>query len=317
MALRILFEGTQAVGVEITRGGSVEEIRAGREVILSAGAYQSPVLLMLSGIGPAADLELFGLQVRENLPVGENLQDHLMTQLNYETAEPSLFGVFTPESFERFETEGRGPLTSNIPEAGGFYRSRPELEAPDIEFHYSPSMFYDQGLTAPHAGGFCFGPVVVKPSSRGWVKLRTPLPDSKPRVLCNFLATEDDRQAVIAGIRMALEVAAQAPIRNAVSKAFSVPAGDSDDQILEFVREAGQTRLPRDLDVRDRRRRRPTASRLRHRRPPGRGRLRDADDHAGQHERGDDHDRREGSGADPELRSALTHRVHRTRGAVT
>ena len=93
MALRILFEGARAVGVELTRGGRLEEIRAGREVILSAGAYQSPVLLMLSGIGPAAELEPFGLQVRESLPVGENLQDHLMAQLNYETDEPSLFAL--------------------------------------------------------------------------------------------------------------------------------------------------------------------------------------------------------------------------------
>jgi choline dehydrogenase len=241
MALKIVFEGTRAVGVEVARDGQVEVIRADREVVLSAGAYQSPVLLMLSGIGPAADLELFGLEVRESLPVGQNLQDHLMAQLNYETDEPSLFGVFTPEHFERFETEGRGPLTSNIPEAGGFYRSGPEVEAPDIEFHYAPSMFYDQGLTAPHTGGFCFGPVLVKPSSRGWVKLRTPLPDSKPRVLCNFLATEDDRRTAVAGIRMALEIAAQAPIRDAVSKPFSVPSGDSDDEILDFVRQAGQT----------------------------------------------------------------------------
>ena len=98
--------------------GKVEEIRAEREVILSAGAYQSPVLLMLSGIGPAEDLAPYGIEVRENLPVGHNLQDHCMAQLNYETDEPSLFGVFTPENFELLETEGRGPLTSNIPEAG-------------------------------------------------------------------------------------------------------------------------------------------------------------------------------------------------------
>ncbi len=241
MALRILFDGARAVGVEVTRGGKIEEIRATREVILSAGSYQSPVLLMISGIGPAEDLEPFGLAVRESLPVGRNLQDHLMAQLNYETDEPSLFGVFTPENFERLETDGRGPLTSNIPEAGGFFRTRPELEAPDIEFHYAPSMFYDEGLTAPHDSGYCFGPVVVKPSSRGWVKLRTPLPDSKPRVLCNFLETEDDRRSAIAGIRMALEIAAQPPLQQAARRPFSVPASDSDADILEFVRRAGQT----------------------------------------------------------------------------
>ena len=204
MVLRILFEGTRAVGVEVSREGKVEAIRAGREVILSAGAYHSPALLMFSGVGPAEDLELFGLEVRENLPVGHNLQDHCMAQLNYETDEPTLFGTFTPENFRLLETEGRGPLTSNIPEAGAFFRTRPALDAPDVEFHYAPSLFYDEGLTAPHAGGYCFGPVVVKPSSRGRVMLRAPVPDSKPRVLCNFLTTEDDRETMIAGMRMAL-----------------------------------------------------------------------------------------------------------------
>ena len=84
-------------------------------MILSAGAYQSPVLLMLSGIGPAEDLAPYGIEVRENLPVGHDLQDHCMAQLNYETDEPSLFGAFTPENFELFEDEGRGPLTLQHP----------------------------------------------------------------------------------------------------------------------------------------------------------------------------------------------------------
>src|SRR5207244_1272663 len=83
----------------------------------------------------------------------------------------------------------------NLPEAGAFLRTRPELDAPDIEFHFSPSMFYDEGLTAPHAGGYCFGPVVVKPTSRGKVMLRAPIADSKPRILCHFLTTDRDRQA--------------------------------------------------------------------------------------------------------------------------
>ena len=241
MALRILFDGARAVGVEVARGGKVEEIRARRDVILSAGAYQSPVLLMISGIGPAEDLELYGIEVRENLPVGHNLQDHCMAQLNYETDEPSLFGTFTPENFELLETEGRGPLTSNIPEAGAFFRTRPELDAPDIEFHYAPSMFYDEGLTAPHDSGYCFGPVVIKPTSRGRVMLRAPLPDSKPRVLCNFLTTEEDRQTMIAGMRMALEIAEQEPLKKVLRRPFSVPAGDSDEEIMDFVRRAAQT----------------------------------------------------------------------------
>jgi choline dehydrogenase len=241
MALRILFDGARAVGVEVSRGGKVEEIRADREVILSAGAYQSPVLLLISGIGPAADLALLGLEVRESLPVGHNLQDHCMAQLNYETDEPTLFGVYTPENFELLDREGRGPLTSNIAEAGAFFRTRPGLAAPDLQFHYAPSMFYDQGLTAPHASGYCFGPVVIKPTSRGQVMLRAPLADSKPRVLCNFLTTEEDRRCMIAGVRIALEIAEQEPLKRVLRKPFSVPAGDSDDEIVDFVLRAAQT----------------------------------------------------------------------------
>ena len=241
LALRILFEGTRAVGVEIARDGAVEEIRAGREVILSAGAYQSPVLLMISGIGPAEDLEPYGMAVRENLPVGHNLQDHCMAQLNYETDEQSLFGAFAPENFALYESEGRGPLTSNIPEAAAFFHTREGLDGPDMQFHYAPSMFYDEGLTAPHGSGYCFGPVVIKPSSRGRVLLRAPLADSKPRVLCNFLTTEEDCLCMIAGVRKALEIAAQPPLHTIMRAPYSVPAGDSDEQIMEWIRRASQS----------------------------------------------------------------------------
>ncbi|HUK97975.1 MAG TPA: GMC family oxidoreductase N-terminal domain-containing protein, partial [Gaiellaceae bacterium] len=143
---RIAFEGDRAIGVEIVRNGSVETVRAEREVILCAGSYQSPALLMLSGIGPADELAPLGIEVREELPVGRNLQDHYMAQLNYTTDSPTLFGTFTPENFALLYDEGRGPLTSNIPEAGGFFRSRDDLDAPDIEFHFAPSMFFDEGL---------------------------------------------------------------------------------------------------------------------------------------------------------------------------
>jgi choline dehydrogenase len=241
LALRILFDGTRAVGVEIARNGAAEELRAERDVILSAGAYQSPVLLMISGIGPAADLRQLGIDVRADLPVGHDLQDHCMAQLNYETDEPSLFGSFTPENMALLEQEGRGPLTSNIPEAGAFFRTRPELDAPDIQFHYAPSMFYDEGLTAPHDSGYCFGPVVIKPTSRGRVMLRAPLADSKPRVVCNFLTTDEDRTAMLAGVRLALEIAEQEPLRKALRAPFSVPDGDSDQQIMDFVLRAAQT----------------------------------------------------------------------------
>jgi len=241
MATRILFEGDRAVGVEVSLGGRLEQLRAEREVILSAGTYQSPVLLMLSGIGPAADLAPLGIEMRQDLPVGENLQDHCMAQVNYLTDEQSLFLAVNPENIALLQEEGRGPLSSNIPEAGAFFRSRSGLDAPDIEFHFAPSLFFDEGLTAPADHGYCFGPVVIKPSSRGKVMLRAPLPDSKPRVLCNFLTTDDDMQTMMTGVRMALEIAKQPALKAVEREPFSVPASDSDEDVKAFIQRATQT----------------------------------------------------------------------------
>jgi choline dehydrogenase len=240
MALRIVFDGERAVGVEIARDGQTEFVGADREVLLAAGTYQSPVLLMLSGIGPEDQLAPLGIGMRSDLPIGHGLQDHCMAQVNYLTDEPSLFGVATPENFALLE-EGRGPLTSNIPEAAGFFRARPGVPAPDVEFHFAPSMFFDEGLTAPSDHGYCFGPVVIRPTSRGRVMLRAPLPDSKPRILCNFLTTEEDRASMLAGMRMALEIAAQEPLKAVERAPFSVPDSDSDEDLMAFARRAGQS----------------------------------------------------------------------------
>lgn len=164
-----------------------------------------------------------------------------MVNVNYLTDEPGLFGIFTPENFALLESEGRGPLTSNYPEAGGFFRTRPDLPAPDVEFHFAASPFFDEGLTPPPGNGYCFGPVIVKPTSRGKVTLRTPMPDSKPKVLCNFLTTEEDRASMLAGVRIALEIAAQPALRAIERESLSVPASDSEQDIFDWVRRAGQT----------------------------------------------------------------------------
>ena len=209
-------------------------------MIVAAGAYQSPVLLMLSGIGPEEDLSPLGLQVRESLPVGRNLQDHLMVNVNFVTEQPGLFGILTPENFELLEREGRGPLSSNIPEAGGFFRTRDDLPAPDVEFHFAPSIFYDEGLNAPTDPGIAFGPVLIKPNERGWVKLRTPMPDSKPLVLTNFFTDEDDRRSLIAGVRIALEIASQPALKAVTTRPYSVPDSDSEADIAAWVERNGQ-----------------------------------------------------------------------------
>jgi choline dehydrogenase len=240
-ALRILFDGDRAAGVEVAHDDDVRQVRATREVVLSAGTYYSPQLLMLSGIGPEDQLSPMGIEIREALPVGMNLQDHCMVNLNYTTDAPSLFDAVSPENFALLESEGRGPLTSNIPEGAGFFRARSGVPAPDIEFHFAPSMLYDQGLTAPEAPGYAFGPVVIKPTSRGRVMLRSPMALAKPRVLCNFLTSEEDRASMLAGMRLALQIAEQ-PALQAVERApFRVPDSDSDEDLMAFARAEGMT----------------------------------------------------------------------------
>jgi choline dehydrogenase-like flavoprotein len=240
-ATRVLFEGARASGVEYARLDETRQITAAREVIVSAGAYYSPQLLMLSGIGPEDQLTPMGIEVREALPVGESLQDHCMCNLNYTTTGPSLFDAASPENFALFESEGRGPLTSNIPEGAGFFRARSGVPAPDIEFHFAPGMLYDGGLTAPEAPGMAYGPVVIKPTSRGRVMLRSPMPLAKPRIVCNFLTTEEDRASMVAGLRMALEMAEQPALRAVIDQPFRVPESDSEEDLLAFARREGMT----------------------------------------------------------------------------
>jgi len=110
-----------------------------------------------------------------------------------------------------------------------------------VEFHFAPGLFFDEGLTPPPGDGYAFGPVVVAPTSRGRVMLRASLADAKPRVLCNFLTTEEDRHSMVAGLRMALEIARQEPLKAVERAPFSVPASDSDADLWAFIERAAQS----------------------------------------------------------------------------
>ncbi|MEU3661881.1 GMC family oxidoreductase N-terminal domain-containing protein [Streptomyces sp. NPDC032940] len=240
-AHRVILDGGRATGVEVERDGVVEVVRAEREVILSAGAYESPKLLMLSGIGPAAALSAFGIEVVRDLPVGQGLQDHYMALLNFLTDTESLMNAASPENAALLQNEGRGPLTSNVGEAGGFFRSRPELDAPDVQFHAAPVLFHQEGLGAPTGHGFSFGPCVVAPTSRGAVTLRSPRPDAAPRIVHNYLTTPEDRASLVAGIRIALEIAAQPAVADLVTAPFDVPPSYTDADLLAWAQQSGQT----------------------------------------------------------------------------
>jgi len=208
-ATEIDFVGDRAVGVQFLRHGEPQAARCRQEVILSAGSFNSPKLLLLSGIGPAADLAPLGIACREDLPVGRNLQDHLIVMLNWLTDRESMKDAWTPENLARWEEDGSGPMASNVGEGGAFIRTRSDLSAPDIQLTFCPVMLSDDFLVPPTDHAVSLGPVLLKPESRGVVSLRTSLPISKVRVRNDYLTTENDRRTMIDGVRASLEIAEQ------------------------------------------------------------------------------------------------------------
>ncbi|MCW2984568.1 MAG: putative choline dehydrogenase [Conexibacter sp.] len=239
-ALRLIFEGTRAVGVEIEHHDNVEEVRAVVEVIVCAGAYQSPQLLMLSGIGPAAELAPLQIPVLADLPVGKGLQDHIMAVPSWFTSQSTLGSAFTPENVELLQ-RGTGPLTSNAAEGGGFFRTRDGLDGPDVQLHALPLMFHQECLAPPVHDVFSVFCGLLQPTSRGEVTLRSPVPSAQPRIVHNFLSTPEDRDTLIAAVRLCLQIARTAPLAEVLGDCFVAPADDSDATIEAFVRAHAQT----------------------------------------------------------------------------
>jgi choline dehydrogenase len=232
---RVLFDADRASGVEVERGNQLLELRAEREVILCAGAYNSPQLLLLSGIGIAAELQAYGIQPRADLPVGNNLQDHLHVSLAYLTEVETLISAQTEANLALLQTQGRGPLTSNIGEAGGFVRTVDGLPGPDVQLHAAPVMFVDEGLALPTQHAYTFGAAVLRPASRGKVFLRSLLPTAQPHIVHGYLTTDQDRAAFCRAMRVLLEIAAQPALARVRRGDLRVPASDSDADLLEFV----------------------------------------------------------------------------------
>ncbi|HEY3924108.1 MAG TPA: GMC family oxidoreductase N-terminal domain-containing protein [Acidothermaceae bacterium] len=239
--LRVVFDGNRAAGVEISDAGGVRTIVADQEVIVSAGSYETPKLLMLSGIGPADELSPLGIETRVDLPVGRNLQDHLLVLVNYLTDADTLISAGSAENVALLENEGRGALTSNAAEAGGFFRSHDGLPAPDVQLHMAPVMSVNESLTVPTANAFALGPCTLSPTSRGSVTLRSADPAYPPRIQHNYLATDDDRTAIVEGLRITLDIAAQPSLNSLTTEPYEVPESDSTSDLLAFARRVGLT----------------------------------------------------------------------------
>ncbi|MFP3962135.1 GMC family oxidoreductase N-terminal domain-containing protein [Actinomadura fulvescens] len=236
---RVLIENGAAVGVTGTRLGREATFRAAREVVLCAGAYNSPQLLMLSGIGPAQLLGAFGIDVVLDQPqVGQNLQDHALVPLVFTHSQPiSLTAAGSPEDVRRFLDEGRGPLTANGPEAGGFVRTSDDLPAPDVEFLAAPVMFADSGLGTPTQHAISFGPSMLTPRSRGHVTLASDDPTAKPKISHNYFAADGDLDAAVEATRIGLRIARQKALNPFREAQFEPPASESDEDLRAYVRQ--------------------------------------------------------------------------------
>ncbi|GAA1073571.1 GMC family oxidoreductase [Nocardiopsis metallicus] len=235
---RVLIEDGRATGVVVGGESGEEVIRAEREVLLCGGAYNSPQLLMLSGVGPADALTPLGIGVVADLPgVGSGLQDHLLLPLVYTHDHPiSLLTAGSPENLRRFQEDRSGPMTSNGPEVGGFVRTRADLPAPDVEFLTAPIMFADSGLAAPTGHALSFGPSMLTPASRGRVELASDVPTAKPRIVHNYLDAPEDMDSAVEALRIGLEIARQDALRDYTKTPYRVPASESTDDLREFVR---------------------------------------------------------------------------------
>ncbi|XVV01002.1 GMC family oxidoreductase [Actinosynnema sp. CA-248983] len=235
---RVIVENGRATGVVGARLDEQVTIRAEREVILSGGAYNSPQLLMLSGIGPAPLLGALGLPVLVDAPqVGQNLQDHALIPLIYAHEHPiSLLAAATPENLELYLNERTGPLTSNGPEVGGFVRTRVDLAAPDVEFLGAPVMFADSGLGTPTHHALSYGPSMLTPASRGSVSLASDDPTAKPKIVHNYFAERSDLDTAVAALRIGLDIARQEALAAYTGTPYLVPDSESDADLRDFAR---------------------------------------------------------------------------------
>ena len=212
---RILFEGKSATGIEYVRDGQVRKVRATREVISCGGAINSPQLLQLSGIGNADELRGHGIDVVHDLPgVGENLQDHLEVFVQHECTQPiSLLNALSP--FGKMKVGVRwflfkdGLAETNHFDVGGFIRTRPGIEHPDVQYHFLPmAMTYDaKNINRIH--GYQAMVDMMRPLSRGHVKIRSADPRQAPEILFNYLKEEEDVRCLRDGTRLTREIFAQ------------------------------------------------------------------------------------------------------------
>lgn len=252
---RVLFDGVRATGIEIAGPRGLETITARREVILSAGAYHSPKLLMLSGIGPQEHLRAMGITVvRNSAQVGSNLQDHYILTMSWRmrpnvySYNRELAGGRLVWNVLRYIARREGVMTIPAAQVGAFVKSDPALDRPDIQFHCLP---VTGDLDAAAAGkksrlspwpGLTLGPNILRPESRGYVRLSGADPKAVPHIVHNWLDAAEDQRLSVHAMRMARQLVAAPSLADLVEEEpWPGPDCRTDDELLDYARRYGNT----------------------------------------------------------------------------
>ncbi len=238
---KLVIEGGRVTGVQVRRGGQRETLLARRGVVLSAGAFNSPQILMLSGIGPAAHLKAHGIEaVVDRAGVGGNLQDHIDYVSGWETQSDVLIGGTLKGTLRmvgamvEHRIKRTGVMTTCYAEAGGFWTVRPDSPAPDVQWHFVPAVLEDHGREKVKAHGFSLHACVLRPESRGTVRLGSADPAAAPVIDPNFLDDERDMATLRAGVRLSHRIA-EAPPMQAYGPKDRHPVDLADDAALDAL----------------------------------------------------------------------------------
>ena len=249
LATRVVFDGRRAVAVEYRQGGATRTVRAKGEIILSGGAFNSPQLLQLSGVGPAALLREHGIAVVADMPgVGADLQDHYQARFNYRGTEPNTVNDMMA-SLPRRLAAGlnyllfkRGFLTIGAGYAGGFFKTEPDLPSPDVQIHFILFSADSVGQALHPFPGFIASVCQLRPQSRGFVRIKSANPATAPAIQPHYLSVAADRDVLVKGMKLTRRIMeAPALARYVDAELNPGPACQSDADLLQFARDKGTT----------------------------------------------------------------------------
>lgn len=238
--LRVTFEGQRATGVVYQQKGREVAVHTNREVIISGGAVNSPQILLLSGVGPAGELQQHGLPIVQDLPgVGKNLQDHTAISLAYHCQQKiSLYRAESLPNYIKYFALRKGMLTSNIAEAGGFVRLNPASRTPELQIIFAPVYYINHGFVRPQGDGYTLGPILLNPQSRGEITLNSADPFAQPHISANYLAEERDIATMVAGFKLVRKIG-EAPAFLPYRGDEYLPGRDTqtDHEIRDYLRQ--------------------------------------------------------------------------------